>query len=115
MKNLERLIWIGVVLVILSFAFWEQLALNRSSDEVANRLEQTFVEAQCGIAAGGALSSDEVSITCGLDDAGVAGTVNLSAASVKNLSCRCGPPHELELWAHVTSRQVSNARSLNKR
>jgi hypothetical protein len=68
MKNYERLIWIGSILLVLSAAFWDRIARNPSVDEVADHPEVMSVEAKCGVAAGGALSSNEVSITCGLDD-----------------------------------------------
>lgn len=70
-KQHERLVWIGVVLLVLFLALWDHFSPYRRIDEFGDRLKQTSIEAPCGIAAGGVLSSDEVSITCGLDETGI--------------------------------------------
>lgn len=67
----ERLIWLGLVLLVLVFALWSYLAPKRGSDEPARELRQTRVEARCGIAAGRSLSGEQIAITCGLDNAGI--------------------------------------------
>jgi hypothetical protein len=71
MKNSERLIWIGVVVVALFAGYWTRPALERAGSSVPVKTKVRSIEARCGVAAGGALSSKELAITCGLDDAGV--------------------------------------------
>lgn len=71
MKNYERLAWISAVVL----ALFAGLSIRPGSDPYGSTTpiisKTRSIEARCGVAAGGALSSTEIAITCGLDNAGV--------------------------------------------
>jgi hypothetical protein len=67
----ERLVWLGLALLLLVLVLWDHLAPRRDVEEPGSGPGQTHVEARCGIAAGRNLSGKEIAITCGLDDAGI--------------------------------------------
>jgi hypothetical protein len=69
--RVKRWFWgIGGVLGILLAAAWIWAFLDLDQGPVS-RPGDLSVEARCGVAAGRALSSAELSITCGLDEAGI--------------------------------------------
>ena len=85
MKSKERLIWLGLVLLLLAFAVWSQFAQKRGSDEPVRELRQTRVEPRQLLAAnplitefmaetdldGDSSNGEQIAITCGLDNAGI--------------------------------------------
>lgn len=71
----KRFLQFGAVLAIAVAAVWTWLFLSSRDDSGDSRSGGLVIEARCGVAAGGALASDALSITCGLDDTGIEAVV----------------------------------------
>jgi len=85
MKNGERMLWVAILVLTVSVAFWVHMRPDRpgGGEDPTDRVETTSIQARCGVAAGKALASREVTITCGLDETGIEAVI---ARSISDLN-----------------------------